>query len=226
MKLSVLQRLIFFSCAFIGSVQSLQAYKDHEIWWEQSLDKEVSLDTFRNWLGGIHANSRVAVREYIRSMGYKSILDVPCGVCADYYGFQQDGIQITYQGMDITPKLVALHVANNIPVIEGSIEAIPFADRKYDVCYARHILEHLDGYEKALLELIRVASKEVIVVFFINPISNDPEINLASFNGNLLYHNRYDKQEIEEFIVEHPKVEKIEWIDMGSESILHIYLKK
>lgn len=224
MKLSTLRNLIFCLSVFIGSTQALHAYKDHEIWWEQCLGKKVSMDTFRNWLGGIHASSRVAVREHVRSMGYTSILDVPCGVCADYYGFKIDGIQIDYQGIDITPTLVALHWANNIPVVQGSIEDIPFADGQFDVCYARHILEHLDNYEQALLELIRVASKEVLVVFFINPVSNASEINLGAFNGNLLYHNRYDKSEIEKFLVKHPKVSKIEWVEMGPESLLHVYL--
>ncbi len=226
MKLSILQCFAFCLCVFIGSAQTLHAYKDHEIWWEECLDQTVSMDTFRNWVGGSNASSRIAVREHIRNMGYTSILDVACGVCADYYGFQQDDIRIAYQGIDITPKLVALSAANNIPVIQGSIEAIPFADGQYDVCYARHILEHLDNYEQALFELIRVASKEVLVVFFLNPISNNSEINLGYSGGSILYHNRYDKHAIEQLLVKHPKVAKVEWIEVNSESILHVYLKK
>lgn len=203
---------------------SLHAYKDHEIWWEQCIGEDISIKTFTDWLGGINAATRVAMRKHVRDMGYTSILDVPCGVCADYYGFKQDGMKISYQGLDITPKLVAFNTAKNIPVTHGSIENIPYTDEQYDMCYARHILEHLEGYEKALLELIRVARKEVFVTFFINPDSNT-EMNLEFYNGNLLYHNKYNKNEIEKFVVKHPKVQSIEWVDMGSETILHIYLE-
>lgn len=220
----MLQRFVVLVCMFMGSAQVLHSYKEYETWWEECLDEEVSLETFRNWLGGIDASSRVAMREHVRKMGYTSILDIPCGVCVDYYGFKKDQIEIAYQGMDITPKLVALNQANNIPVIQGSIEAIPFLDGQYEVCYARHILEHLENYEQALLELIRVASREVVVVFFINPISTHSEIHLDMCDGNLLYHNRYNKQDIEQLLINHPKVKRIEWVEMDSESILHIYL--
>lgn len=210
---------------FIIFLFPLHAFKDFEIWWENCLENEVSLETFKSWLGDVDAPSRLAMRNHVKAMQYQTILDVPSGLCVDYFGLQKEKIDIAYQGVDVTPKLVALAQDLHVPIIQGSIEALPFQDSHFDVCYARHILEHLDYYEQALSELIRVAAKEVLVVFFIPPTHEKDQINLSIHNGYLLYHNRYDQSKLEKFLYHHPKVSHVAWEGISEKEVtLHVYL--
>ena len=189
-------KVLFFSYFLLGSFP-LYAYKSCEIWWQQCLENDVPLATFENWLGDMQAQSRVAMRNHVKKMGYHSLLDAPSGLCIDYFGLQEEGIPIAYQGLDITPKLVSLAAQREIPVALGSIEKLPFEDSQFDVCYARHILEHLQHYHLALTELIRAAKREVLVVFFIKPTHLKDRINLSYHQGYALYHNAYDKEKLQ-----------------------------
>ncbi len=203
---------------------SIHAVEEYELWWEKCLINRVSIDTFEGWLGNIYAPSRIAMRGHIKQKQYRSILDVPSGLCIDYFGFKQDGIEIAYQGVDITPKLVQLAQNQGLSVIEGDIKSLPFHDNQFDVCYARHILEHLDSYEKAITSLIRVAAREVLITFFIKP-QNSAAPSSCYHTDQLLYHNAYSKPELEQFVLSHPKVSKMQWEEVDAkEIILHIYL--
>lgn len=204
---------------------TLYAVKSHEIWWEKNLETEVSLETFHLWLGDINAPSREKMREHIKKMHYTSIVDIPCGLCLDYWGLKYEGTKIHYLGVDITPRLVALATNNNIPIVEASIESLPLDDCSFDMSYARHILEHLDSYESSIRELVRVAKKEVFITFFIKPTEEPTKINLAMINDSPLYHNSYNKMEIERYVFSLDKVSHIEWEELEKEMILHIYLK-
>lgn len=216
---------IFF-IAMLACV-SLFAQKEHENWWEDNLEAQVSYDVFAKWLGDVDAVSRVAMRSHVKKMKYQTMLDVPCGLGIDYMGLKKDSMPIQYTGLDVTPKLVNQGLQAGIPVMLGSIEKIPFADNHFELCYARHILEHLDYYETALSELIRTASKEVMVVFFLKPRAHkDDRIVPSMDHGGLLYHNKYNKPKIEKFLRANRKVKKIEWEKIGGhEIILHVYLK-
>lgn len=201
--------------------------KEHEQWWTQNEDK---FDTFDGWLGTCDATSRVLSRQHINKLGYVKILDVPCGTCTEYFGYQQNNMAIDYTGLDITHYLVSRAQSMGINAVEGSIENIPFTDSTFELVYARHILEHLDYYQIALSECIRVAEKEVLVVFFIPPGEDkNDKISYAIVDDSGLYHNRYNKETLIEFISQNPKVDHIEWENVdesNNEIILHIYLKQ
>lgn len=221
--------LIHFSTQLAGSI-FISVYrfkgpvKPHEQWWEMNLENR--MNEFAQWLGGENADSRVKMRQYVKQRGYKTFLDIPCGLCTEYFGYKKDNIEIDYYGVDITQKLVERGCGLGLNVIRGSIEEIPCYDLSIDVCYARHILEHLDYYKKAITELIRVAAKEVIVIFFIKPNDEPDKINSSMDSGALLYHNRYNKQKLSLYVMFHEKVENIQWEDInGQEVALHIYLK-
>lgn len=89
-----------------------------------------------------------------------SVLDIGCGtgVLADAItalGYAAQGIDLNAEYMS---KMDAPHAV-------GSIAAIPLADRAVDVVIAGEILEHLpvDVFERAPLELARVARRRIIV---------------------------------------------------------------
>lgn len=206
-----------------GTVIKRIALKSHELWWAKNAERR--MDEFENWLGGEDADSRVKMRKYLKGKNYKNILDIPCGLCTEFFGYLKDGIQLKYYGADITPQLVMRGRQLGLNVIQASIEDLPYEDSFFDICYARHILEHLTYYEKAIDELIRVASKEVLVIFFIKP--QDIERIYAPVDVNaIIYHNQYDKHKLETYVVQNPKVQSIVWDDINNDEIvLHIYLK-
>ncbi|MCL4229888.1 methyltransferase domain-containing protein [Candidatus Dependentiae bacterium] len=220
------KRLIYLVILFVSYVSSdfCITQKEHEKWWETNVEKQ--METFASWLGGIQAESRITMREYIKNRGYKSVLDIPCGLCTELLGYKADGMDIAYLGIDITEKLITRAQSLGINAIQGSIESIPLPDSSIEVCYARHILEHLDYYELALNELIRVARDEVIVIFFIKPHKADDYICSAIDRGCVLYHNAYNKNKIERFIHGNAKVDTLIWECIGEkEEALHIYLR-
>lgn len=204
------------------------ALKKHELYWTYN-DIRVSLE---DWASAFNEPSGKLVRRYIANKGYTSVLDIPCGGSPEYFGYKNDNIAIDYVGMDITQRLVDFALEKGINAKQGSIEAIPCADNSFDVCYARHIFEHLSYYEKAFDEVIRVAKKEVIAIFFIMPESAPDDIVCTTEKCSLLYNNRYDKRGIEEYIKKNDKVESFSWeilkktTPYGDEGILHIYLKE
>lgn len=167
--------------------------------------------------------SRKKVREYVVSQGYKSILDVPCGLGTDYLEMRKLSTIIEYYGIDITQNFVDYCKKLGMNTTQGSINDIPFLNSSVDVVYCRHILEHLNYYEKAISEVIRVAHKEAIIIFFIKPVNNKETIEYHFLN---FYNNQYDKRKMERYIFSHKKVDFLYWEHISDkEVILYITLK-
>ncbi len=108
----------------------------------------------------------------------RRVLDGACGSAVNYEVFRNLQVPVDYTGLDRTSVL--LDVARDkygdgvegysFKAEEGYIEEMPFADNEFDVVILRHILEHLEeGYEVAIKEALRVAEKEVVLVFFLTP---------------------------------------------------------
>ena len=202
--------------------------KNNKSWWDKNVDAR--MHEFEEWIGDPSSTSKVLVRKHVAGKQYKSIIDCGCGLCSEYYGYKNENIQIQYIGLDSCEKLVEKSIENGIDVKFGSIEEIPLSDNDVEVAFARHVLEHIFGYEKALSEMIRVASKEVIVVFFIPPIDQIPAAS-DYFKFDVveeIWHNQYQKARLEQFVLNNPKVASISWEEMPEtkESVLHIEIKQ
>jgi len=202
--------------------------KEDVSWWDSNVDTRMT--EFEEWIGDPMSPSKVIVRKYVAENKYKSILDCGCGLCSEYYGYKNDGVDIQYIGLDSCAKLVSRAESKGIGIVKGSIESIPIPDNAVEVAYARHVLEHIFGYESALSEMIRVATKEVIVTFFIHPHDCIPAAsNLFKFDVvEEIWHNQYQKALIEIFIGRNLKVESFSWnmLPELNESVLHILLKQ
>lgn len=223
--------IVFGICFLrIAATENQVSLKAHETWWENFLTHKKAVDVFNFWLGDENAISRVTMRKYIREKGYKSMLDIPCGLCTELIALRKDRSDIEYLGIDITPRLVERNKSLGFNVTQGSIEQIPLPDNAVELCYARHILEHLSYYEKAIKELIRVASKEALIVFFFKPESGKenttPKENMHGMIGSILYENEYDKDKIERFVLSQSKVRYFEWEELPNtrDVVLHIYV--
>ena len=58
-------------------------------------------------------------------------------------------------------------VSENVPnFIQNDIgkEPLPFDDKEFDVSFCSHVLEHIDDWETALNEIVRVSDKVVLVL--------------------------------------------------------------
>jgi ubiquinone/menaquinone biosynthesis C-methylase UbiE len=59
-------------------------------------------------------------------------------------------------GVDTEPENLEICLRHKLPVQEGSLYALPFADESFDTVLFSEVIEHLDRPEKALSEIYRV----------------------------------------------------------------------
>lgn len=86
---------------------------------------------------------------------------------------KQHGIPVT--GCDFDPALQ--------PDVQGDVRNLPFANNSFDIVCAFQILEHIpwEDFSKALSELSRVTSKNVIISIPYTPVSIDFVIKSSIF---------------------------------------------
>lgn len=220
---------LFLNKITVGCIPKLiRELKDEHSWWDRNVDNRMV--EFKQWIGDPASPSKVHVRRHVANKKYKSILDCGCGLCSEHTGYKQDNYDISYTGLDQCKKLVEMSLTEGINVLHASVEEIPLPDDSVEVAFTRHVLEHIFGYQKAITEMMRTATKEVIVVFFIPPIDTVPPSSdcLKYDVVEHIWHNSYQKMAMNQFIYGNPKTDLIAWDDLTelNESVLHIYLKQ
>lgn len=122
---------------------------------------------------GINNYGRCKLGTLVKAAG-ESVLDVACGTAINYECWKNLGLDLKYTGVDRTDKMLA-HARNlygdEIDLVNGYIQELPFEDNAFDVVVARHIFEHLPpgDMESAFKECVRVAKNKFIAVFFLEP---------------------------------------------------------
>jgi ubiquinone/menaquinone biosynthesis C-methylase UbiE len=218
-------RLISLLVLPLSLLGDLSPLKEYEKMWEfRSKDKK-NVEEFAAWWGTESAISRILARIHIVHKEYKSVLDIPCGLCTDYDALKRSCPDMHYVGIDISNAFVDKAKEKGIPALLGRIQESPCSDSAFDVVYSRHILEHLENYQDAIKEMVRVAKKEVLIVFFIAPDKSATDrSNVISVGGYFTYQNRYSKAKIEAFLGSLEKVKSFSWQEVKNkeECILHI----
>ena len=175
-------------------------------WWIDNVPKET--DKFTGWLGTINDISRVWLRNFIRDNSITSALDVACGVGMDKEGFDHDKLDLKYKGIDISEYLVNRNRTRGYDCEVGNIEDIKEQDKSWELVFGRHIIEHLEYYEKAISEMCRVASRYVVIIHFI-PLEKEDTIFTRNMDGVDVYHNRYGEDKFVEYCKQFGKVIRI-----------------
>lgn len=134
----------------------------------------------RNHKTGTDNFGRHALAEIVKQFHAGStVLDAACGTCVNWEVFKMRGVPCSYTGMDRSKDLLA-HAkqlyGDEIDTQEGYVQEMPFKDAAFDIVILRHILEHLqEGYEAAITEGLRVAKKELIIIFFVDPVNTNED---------------------------------------------------
>lgn len=174
-------------------------------WWDEHRITEAQM---LDWCKDSNAPSKILVREHIKKMGYASVLDCGAGLTSDY------GCK-NYAVIDTCEQFVERARALGVNATLASVEAISAPDHTVDVVVIRHVLEHLTDFRAALSETLRVAAREVIIVFFLPP--GETATNQV-IDG--LDHRRYCYDDVAVFIKQTGWTFTVQHI--GTESIWHV----
>ncbi|MFA7402990.1 MAG: class I SAM-dependent methyltransferase [Pelobacteraceae bacterium] len=119
----------------------------------------------------------------------KDILDAGCGEGITLEKLTMLFPDCTVVGIDTEPENLELCRSYNLPVLEGSLYSLPFADASFDTVLFSEVIEHLEKPEKALSEIWRVLRPggRVIIIF-----PNDRTFMLARLAMGMVREALYD----------------------------------
>ncbi len=175
--------------------------------------------------GPNHPSQLYAIKKYVKRLS--SFLDYGCGSGTTYEAlvYDKDAPVVQYRGTDIIPKNIE-YCKKTFPngrfMQNTDIHKISFPSRSFDVVYSRHVVDHMDSFERALDEHKRVSRDLVIVVLWV-PLgaSDEHEIKNIVDQGKVYedeYTNSYSKKKVMEYLESDPKWKLIEITeDVGSE---------
>ena len=133
----------------------------------------------RNHRTGTDNLGRQTLARIVGSYDNPVVLDLACGTCVNWEVFKNAGVKCQYVGMDRTEGMLAeasRRYGTEINLHRGYVQETLMPDGFADIVIMRHILEHLqEGYESAIREGLRVASKELVVVFFLDPANAEED---------------------------------------------------
>lgn len=197
-----------------------------QTYWDKNFveDPEFAEKFFRA-IGDKNAHSKKWFRLWLKeNLQYRNLLDVGCGPATEFEGFRDDGINISYTGVDSSAHLCQMNRDRGVDMIEAHAHQIPVRDSSYELVWSRHVLEHNPDFRPVLNEMIRCASKTAIHIFFIKP----KEVAKIYFDEKegLYPGNTYSVNDINEFLSSHPKVREFYWEEINKkENMIVIQIK-
>lgn len=145
----------------------------------------------------------------------ESVLDVGCGNGFVYRSARDKGVTFSrYVGVDLSTKFIeaAQKLSPEIDWRRGDAEQLEFKDEEFDVVIMMHMLECLDGFEKAVMEALRV-SKDRVVVCFWKQFAEKTEIKPTDPHG---YESVYSKEDWFAFL-EKIGMPTVPWVEVHAE---------
>lgn len=149
--------------------------------------------------------------------GY-SILEVGCGT-GHIYQFLKQGSIGPYTGLDSSQCMLDIFKEKfpNVPLVCGDAQELPFDDKSYDIVVCIEVLRHMQYYDIAVKELVRVAKHTAI---FTLEMTQGPDICLGE--GRRGYYMP-EEDLCTHYQVERNAQEVIDWV--SSEFNCHIDIK-
>lgn len=125
---------------------------------------------------------------------FQTILEIGIGGADLLSAIKKRRILINYTGFDCTDAFIenARKLHPEAPVLKGDMRNLGcFSDDCFDLVYTRHTLEHIDYYEEALKEIVRVASRKVVIILF-HPLQQQDQIIIKDQKHDV-YNNYYGR---------------------------------
>lgn len=145
-----------------------------------------------------------------------SVLDVGCCNAHTLESFKRAGKVIDYTGVDHLHEMVQ-YCRNHYPFFSfyhsDASDLQDFDDNSFDYVLSRHVWEHLNHYSQHLMEMYRVAKKEVVVVGFLEFTGNEFDRLQYGADGLPHWYNQYSKEGVERFIQYNMPTAIYEFID-------------
>lgn len=156
--------------------------------------------------GPAHPSQLYGIKKYLEPD--MTLLDYGAGSATTWEALKSIGFPpAQYLGVDIIPKNTKW-CKENYPEtsfeVNPSLHKIDQPDKSWDVVYSRHVVDHMNSFEEAMDEHLRVAKKLVIVVLW-RPLGegDEHEIKHITDQGKVYqdeYTNDYSRKKVMEWI--------------------------
>jgi len=168
-------------------------------WWTEN-NQPVG-EAFLDWNKDMPARqmARKLILDWAVGGEIRSVLEIAFGGLHEYRAMRQrlKELNVSYSGIDWTEKFVA-HAQGEFPEcrwMQGDIVRGVSAEPA-DVVYSQHMLEHIPALEPAFSNMLRLAGKKLINIFFIPPKAF-PNYEVVNWEKYPLYHNTYSIGHVE-----------------------------
>jgi ubiquinone/menaquinone biosynthesis C-methylase UbiE len=141
------------------------------------------LDSLYRKMYRTHFKVHTGLIQEMQKHNFANVLEIACGTGWNILNFKEIGLE--YYGLDISETALAVAMTKypenrffNLGICDGKM----IRDNSFDVVYSSSMLEHIGYHKEAIMEMIRIAKKEVWILFF-EGLSNDlqSKINFTSF---------------------------------------------
>jgi SAM-dependent methyltransferase len=168
-------------------------------WWTNN--NQPTGKDFLTWNKDMPArlHMRKLILDWAGAGDVSTILEIAFGGLHEYRAMKDAlaALNVTYSGLDWTPHFVA-HAQKEFPgnqwtqgdIVRG-VNVEPA-----DLVYSQHMLEHVPALEPAFSNMLRLAKKKLINIFFIPPKPFDC-YEVTNWKKYPLYHNTYSIGHVE-----------------------------
>jgi ubiquinone/menaquinone biosynthesis C-methylase UbiE len=157
-------------------------------------------DNLRGLESFFHRNRRRAVRQLLnRYAAAEPMLDAGCGTGLNLASLPRGSV-----GIDLNPRNLEL-IRRRLPqyrVVEGDVEAMPFADASFATVVCTEVLEHVPHPQQALREIRRVLKPGGLLIGSVPARSAIWRLRFLSSTcpGGEPFHNEYRPDEVHELL--------------------------
>jgi len=123
----------------------------------------------------------------------ESFLDVGCGSGTTIDAIDAIKRDVKYKGVDFIESTIEW-LRKTYPDREFDVQDardLKEADQSWDIVWSRHVVDHLDSFERTIDEHCRVAKKRVICVLWYSFTDGDEHIIKPIFDNGRTYEDEY-----------------------------------